>query len=61
MGGHQTLLSGTGASIMAGTQAFQGISPGSGPLGPEEKITINLEDVVLHEQKLSTILEVSGL
>jgi hypothetical protein len=53
---HNTgLLSGTGAQILGGG-AF---TSGSGPLGVESKITMNLEDVVLHEQKLSSILEVS--
>ena len=27
---------------------------------PDDKVNINLEDVVLHEQKLATILEVSA-
>ena len=47
-------LSGAGAQILGG--AF---TSGSGPLGVESRITMNLEDVVLHEQKLNSILEVS--
>jgi hypothetical protein len=45
-------LSGAGAAIMGG----------SGMLGQNflpERVTLNLEDVVLHEQKLANILEVS--
>jgi len=30
---------------------------GSGPLGDNSRISLNLEDVVLHEQKIDTILE----
>lgn len=41
---------------------FPGFQSGSGRIdsgqyGAETRITMNLEDVVLHEQKLSTILE----
>lgn len=39
-------MAGIGASIMGGNA-----------MGP--RITLNLEDVVLHEQKLNTILDVS--
>ena len=43
------LLSGVGASIIGGgLPGYPGI---------ETKITMNLEDVSLHEQKLNTILE----
>ena len=54
------ILSGNGAAIMGGAQhGFQGFNSGSGALGVDAKITINLEDVVLHEQKISAVLEVS--
>jgi len=39
--------------------AYQAYHSGAGALGPEAKITINLEDVVLQEQKISAVLEVS--
>jgi hypothetical protein len=53
---HNTgLLSGAGAQILGGGP----FTSGSGPLGVESRISMNLEDVVLHEQKLSSILEVS--
>jgi hypothetical protein len=52
------MFSGTGAAIM-GNQGIHGYGSGSGALGVESKITVNLEDVSLHEQKLNTILEVS--
>jgi len=42
-----------------GHQNFQGFSSGSGAFPQEARINLNLEDVVLHEQKLSTILDVS--
>lgn len=51
------LLSGAGAQILGGAP----FTSGSGPLGVESRITMNLEDVVLHEQKISCILEVSYL
>ena len=50
-GGH--LLAGAGASIMSGhgtgPQNFHGFSHGSGGFPQEQKINLNLEDVVLHE------------
>ena len=52
------MFSGTGAAIM-GNQSIHGYGSGSGALGVESRITVNLEDVSLHEQKLNTILEVS--
>lgn len=51
------MFSGAGAAIMGGLP--HGYGSGSGALGVESRITVNLEDVSLHEQKLSTILEVS--
>ena len=55
------ILSGNGAAIMSGGQGgFQGFNSGSGALGVDAKITINLEDVCLHEQKISAVLEVSN-
>ena len=42
-----------------GHHNIQGFSSGSGAFPHEPKINLNLEDVVLHEQKLSTILDVS--
>ena len=54
------MLSSNGAAIMGGgIGQFQGFNSGSGALGVDAKITINLEDVVLHEQKISAVLEVS--
>jgi len=45
-------LSGAGAAIMGGNSMVgQNFMP--------ERVTLNLEDVVLHEQKLANILEVS--
>jgi hypothetical protein len=52
---HNNVLGGAGAQILGGGP----YTSGSGPLGVESRITMNLEDVVLHEQKLSSILEVS--
>ena len=43
-----------------GHQNFHGFSHGSGSFPQEQKINLNLEDVVLHEQKLCTILDVKG-
>jgi hypothetical protein len=48
------MLSGTGAAIMGGNSML-----GQPSFGEQVKITLNLEDVVLHEQKLFNILEVS--
>ena len=48
-----TLFSGAGNSIMGGT--------GMSHMPLDERITLNLEDVILHEQKLATIIEVSSL
>jgi len=42
------MLSGTGAAIMGG-QGFHGYGSGSGALGVESRISLNLEDVSLHE------------
>ena len=42
------MFSGTGAAIM-GNQGINGYGSGSGALGVESKITVNLEDVSLHE------------
>ena len=53
------MFSGAGAAIMGGIP--HGYGSGSGALGVESRITVNLEDVSLHEQKLSTILEVSKI
>ena len=50
-------MSGAGAAIMGGSN-FQGFNY-SGLGGSEQKISMNLEDVILHEQKLNNILEVS--
>lgn len=49
------MLSGAGAAIMGGGAANfrQG--------GEKPNISINLEDVILHEEKLSNILDVSNL
>ena len=64
MGQQAGVLGTTGAAIMGGAAAgFPGFQFGTGRLdggqfGAEARITMNLEDVVLHEQKLSTILEV---
>lgn len=66
MGQQAGVLGTTGAAIMGGAAAgFPGFQSGTGRLdggqfGAEARITMNLEDVVLHEQKLSTILEVSA-
>ena len=58
--GAGAMLSSNGAAIMGGGAGqFQGFNSGSGALGVDAKITINLEDVVLHEQKISAVLEVS--
>ena len=49
------MLSGAGAAIMGG---------GAGnfrQIGERPNISINLEDVILHEEKLSNILDVSNL
>jgi hypothetical protein len=48
------------------SSGFPGFQSGTGRIdgghyGAEARITMNLEDVVLHEQKLSTILEVSAI
>ena len=51
------MFASAGAAIMGGLP--HGYGSGSGALGVESRITVNLEDVSLHEQKLSTILEVS--
>jgi hypothetical protein len=48
---YEGMLSGTGAAIM-GNSMMGGSSFSDG-----QKITLNLEDVVLHEQKLYNILE----
>ena len=67
MGQQPGLLGSTGAAIMGGpSTGFPGFQSGSGRIdgghyGSEARITMNLEDVVLHEQKLSTILEVSAI
>ena len=47
-------MQGIGAAVVAQGQMFN-------TLGGQEdaKVNVNLEDVVLHEQKLATILEVS--
>ena len=48
------MFSGTGAAIMGNSML------GSSTFDGSQKITLNLEDVVLHEQKLFNILEVSN-
>lgn len=45
------MLSGTGAALMGNSML------GASSFNEQQKITLNLEDVVLHEQKLFNILE----
>jgi hypothetical protein len=51
---YEGMMSGTGAAIMGNSMMGASSFDQS-----NQKITLNLEDVVLHEQKLFNILEVS--